>query len=312
MPPVTGAFAPGALPPGGAGLGGVVTNPALAKADTKALARVANEVRQQAQRAANTNKEMDAQTLSNYAATLDQANELVLVEEKKSLNAPPGSRAGNNEGPSVTYHLANKLSVPSRNDDQVIEVTKLELSPDYFYKAVPVLTPHVYRQANLTNKSKYVLLPGEATMYHGNDFVGRMNLPLVAIGEEFTIGFGAEPQLQVQRQMLDKTRSMQGGNQILKFDYRILISSYKAEKVKVQVWDRLPHAENEALGVSLLKATPELCKDPVYEREERANNLLRWDLEVEPEMKGEKARKISYEFKLELDKQATIGSFQSK
>jgi hypothetical protein len=29
-------------------------------------------------------------------------------------------------------------------------------------------------------------------------------------------------------------------------------------------------------------------------------------------MRGEKAHKISYEFKLELDKQATIGSFQSK
>jgi hypothetical protein len=66
------------------------------------------------------------------------------------------------------------------------------------------------------------------------------------------------------------------------------------------------------MGVSLIKATPEVCKDPVYVREERSNNLLRWDLEVEPEMRGEKAHKISYEFKLELDKQATIGSFQSK
>jgi len=53
-------------------------------------------------------------------------------------------------------------------------------------------------------------------------------------------------------------------------------------------------------------------KDPVYAREDRPNNLLRWDLEVDPDMKGEKAQKINYEFKLELDKQATIGSFQSK
>jgi len=216
------------------------------------------------------------------------------------------------EGPTVTYHLSNKLSIPSRNDDQVIEVAKLDMEPDYFYKAIPVLSAHVYRQANLVNKSKYVLLPGEATMYHVNDFVGRMNLPLVAIGEEFTVGFGAEPQLQVSRQMLDKTRSMQGGNQILKYEYRLLVSSYKPEKVKVQLWDRLPHAENEAMGVNLIKATPEVCKDPVYQREDRPNNLLRWDLEIDPDMKGEKALKINYEFRLELDKQATIGSFQSK
>jgi len=175
-----------------------------------------------------------------------------------------------------------------------------------------VLSPHVYRQADLVNGSKYVLLPGEATMYHGGDFVGRMALPLVAIGEQFTVGFGAETQLQVQRQMLDRSRSMQAGNQVLKYDYRILVSSYKAEKVRVQVWDRLPVAEKEAMGVTLGKATPALCKDPLYEREERSNNLLRWDVEVDPDMRGEKALKISYDFQLELDKQATLGTFQTK
>ena len=89
------------------------------------------------------------------------------------------------------------------------------MAPEYYYKAVPVLTPHVYRLADLINKSNYVLLPGEATMYQGTDFVGRMNLPLVAIGEQFTVGFGVDPQLQVQRQMIDKTRTTQGGNQVL-------------------------------------------------------------------------------------------------
>jgi hypothetical protein len=173
-----------------------------------------------------------------------------------------------------------------------------------------LLTPHVYRQANLTNKSKYVLLPGEATMYNGSDFVGRMNLPLVAIGETFTAGFGTEPQLQVQRQMIDKARTMQGGNQVLKYEYRILVSSYKPERVNLQVWDRLPAAENETMGVNLVKTTPEVSKDPLYLREERPHNLLRWDLEVDPAMNGEKALAVQYEFKLELDKQMTIGSFQ--
>ena len=170
----------------------------------------------------------------------------------------------------------------------------------------------VYRLADLTNRSSHILLPGEATMYIGSDFVGQMSLPLVAIGETFTVGFGTDPQLQVQRAMLDKQRTLQGGNQILRFEYRILISSYKPDKVKLQLWDRLPHAENEQMNVVLVKAAPELCKDPLYLREDKPNNLLRWDLEVEPQMRGEKAQKVQYEFKLELDKQATIGSFQTK
>ena len=90
----------------------------------------------------------------------------------------------------MTYRLKNSLTIPSRNDQQLIEVARLDLQPEYFYKAVPVLTPHVYLLATLTNASEHVLLPGEATMYLGSDFVGRMNLPLVAIGEQFTAGFG--------------------------------------------------------------------------------------------------------------------------
>ena len=138
------------------------------------------------------------------------------------------------------------------------------------------------------------------------------SVPLVAIGEQLTVGFGVDPQLQVQRQMIDKSRTTQGGNQALRFEYRILISSYKPEKVKLQVWDRLPHAETETLGVSLVKATPEVSKDPLYLREDKPNNLLRWDLDVEPETNGEKAMMLQYEFKLELDRNMTIGSFQSK
>jgi hypothetical protein len=295
---------PAAKVPSGGRL--ALANPA-GKAAPEELAQAAKELRRQAQLSANLNRERDANELSNYAATLDQARELTMVEKK--VRGESRSRPARNEGPSVTYHLASRFSVPSRNDDQVIEMARIDLKPDYFYKAVPVLTPHVYRQANLVNRSKYVLLPGEATMYHGSDFVGRMALPLVAIGEEFTVGFGAEPQLQVQRQLLDRTRTMQAGNQVLRYDYRILISSYKDEKVRLQVWDRLPRGENESLNITLIKASPELCKDAVYEREERASNLLRWDVEIDPDMRGEKALKIGYEFKLELDKQATLGSF---
>lgn len=304
-----GGYGPGSGPmPVVPGSRLAIANPGMGGGKAQELKDAARTLRQQAQVVNNLRREKDANELTNYAAVLDQVCELVVMTDGRRDARP----AAKNEGPSVTYHLANKLSVPSRTEEQVIEVTRLEMTPDYYYKAVPVLTPHVYRQANIVNNSKNVLLPGEATMYNGTDFVGRMQLPLVAVGETFTVGLGTEPQLQVSRMMMNRDRTMQGGNQILKFDYRILISSYKTEKVKLQVWDRLPTGENEQLGVTLVKSSPELCKDPVYEREERSNNLLRWDLEVGPENRGEKALKVTYDFKMELDKNATLGSFLSK
>jgi hypothetical protein len=300
--------------PQGAGLGGGrggFANP-MGQATAAQLNEAAQQLRSQAQLEDNRRNRKEANEIWNYAGALEQARDLVLVPEEKQMVKGTSPRAPKNEGVSVTYHLNSRLSVPSRNDEQVIEVARCEMAPEYFYKAVPVLTPHVYRQANLTNKSKYVLLPGEATMYNGTDFVGRMNLPLVAIGETFTVGFGTDPQLQVQRQMMDKSRTQQGGNQVLKFEYRILVNSFKNERVRMQVWDRLPTAENETMGVSLVKAAPDLSKDPMYLREEKPHNLLRWDLDLDPAMNGEKAQAIQYEFKLELDRNMTIGSFQNK
>jgi uncharacterized protein (TIGR02231 family) len=216
------------------------------------------------------------------------------------------------EGPSVTYHLPTKITIPSRNDEQIVEVAKIAFQPKFYYKCVPVLNPYVYRLADMANSSKHVLLPGEATMYQEGDFVGRMAMPLVAIGEEFTVGFGVDPQLQVQRRMTDKSKATQGGNQVLKYEYRILVNSFKSEKVKMQVWDRLPHAESETAGISLVKSTPELSKDEMYLREKRVGNLLRWDIEVAPGMANEKALAINYEFKIELDRQMAISGFSSK
>src|SRR5207302_2012146 len=161
----------------------------------------------------------EANKFLNDAAAYEQNLDLmrsrddVLAEAKKKH---AGAELTQTDGPSVTYHLSSKLTVPSRNDEQVIEVVKLKLAPKFYYKTVPVLNNHVYRLADLLNSSGHVLLPGEATMYQGTDFVGRMPMPLVAIGEEFTAGFGVDTQLQIQRQMVDQTRTTQGGNQVIK------------------------------------------------------------------------------------------------
>jgi hypothetical protein len=256
----------------------------------------------------------NAAKLYNEAAALEANWDLLHAtrDEALAFRGMRGFSPNSNEGPSVTYHLPAKLTVPSRNDEQVIEVGKINMEPEYYYKAVPVLTSHVYRQANLTNKSNYVLLPGEATMYQGTDFVGRMSVPLVAIGEQFTVGFGVDPQLQVARALIDKTRTTQGGNQVLKYEYRILVNSYKSQAVSLQLWDRLPLAEMESVGVAMQKCSPDLSKDSLYLRENKPQNLLRWDLKIDPAMNGEKAYAVNYEFQMALDRQMTIADFKTK
>ena len=142
----------------------------------------------------------------NQAAAVDQAEELRVADG--AATGPPSAEKDN---PSVSFTVAGRLDIPTRKDPQLMEVARIEMPAEYYAKAVPVLTPRVYRLAKLTNKSDLVLLPGEATVHVGGDFVGRMRLPLVAAGEPFLAGFGVDPQIQVTRRLMRKTRTVQGG-----------------------------------------------------------------------------------------------------
>ena len=270
--------------------------------------RQAQQTRNEAQMLSNSSNTIDANRRFNDAAAFLQSDEILNTDDRQSKAFRPIYL----EGQSVTFHIDHKLSIPWRDDAQMVEVARTSLKPDYFFKAVPVLTPHVYRLANLKNDSKLIVLPGEATVYMDADFVGRTSLPLVAIGETFTAGFGVDPQLQITRQQTDKTKTIQGGNQVLKFDYRLSISSYKSEPVKLQLWDRLPHGETEAVNVTLVSSSKDLSADADYVQEEKPKNLLRWDLTVEPSGAGAKAMNVNYQYKMEFAKDSNIGGFNTK
>jgi hypothetical protein len=230
----------------------------------------------------------------NQAAASDQAEELRVADGQGAGPSP-----AEKDGPSVTFPIAGHLDVPSRRDPQLLEVARVDLPAEYHAKAVPVLTPRVYRLARLTNTSDFVLLPGEATVYVGGDFVGRMRLPLVAAGEPFIAGFGVDPQIQVSRRLVRKSRSVQGGNQIFSYEFRIGLRNYRANPVKVQLWDRMPKPQGEAVAVSLVKTSAELSSDAHYQRAARTDNLLRWDVEVPQGTVGDKTIYLNYEFRLE-------------
>ena len=266
------------------------------------------EFRDQARQEMADNNNKAGGALLNQAAALDQANELLAHREEDEAAKPAHSTNG---GTSVAYHLKGRLTVPSRKDPQVVEVARFEMKPDYFAKAVPVLSPRVYRLADLTNTGDSVLLPGEAVMYVGNDFVGRMTLPQVAVGEDFTVGFGVDPQLQIGRRLVKKTQSIQGGNQVQTYEFRIVVRNFKTTPVKIHVWDRLPRTKSAEAAVSLVESKPEFSADSIYNRIMKPDNLLRWDLDVPAGTIGEKALTIIYQFKLEYAKEMEVQYFKS-
>ncbi len=269
----------------------------------------ARAYRGQAAHALIGNDALAGGALLNQAAAMDQTAELLGSDDKNDESR----EAATEEGVSVTYRLKDPLTVPSRKDPQLVEVARSEMTSEFFVRAVPVLSSRVYRLARMTNTSDSVLLAGEASMYVGPDFVGRMKLRQVAIGEPFVVGFGVDPQLMVGRRMVKKTRTIQGGNQVHTYEFKISVRGFRPSPVKIQVWDRLPRAEasGEVAAVNLVRSQPETSTDPQYVRTGKADNLLRWDMVVPPDAMGDKALSINYEFRLEYARGRSVNYLSS-
>lgn len=217
------------------------------------------------------------------------------------------------EGPSLNYPLTGKVSVACRNDQQMIRIMQAGLNSDFYHVATPVLSSFVYREAELMNNSQDDLLAGPMTVYLDGRFVGRGEIPTVARGQRFVIGFGADPQLRARRELVDRRDEVQGGNRETEFDYRLVIENFRNEPTTVRLVDRLPHSENgKQIRVTLGDTSDSLSDDKLYLREERPVGILRWEVEAAAAAAGETARLVEYSYKVEYDRNYVVSLPASK
>ena len=148
-------------------------------------------------------------------------------------------------------------------------------------------------------------------MYVGSDFVGRMNLPLVAIGERYTVGFGVDPQLQVSRLMVKKSRSRarrQPGPQLRLPDHGRELQIRAGEGAGLG-----PSAPRRGRGRRRqpARADAEAQRGLRYLRRRGPRTCCGGTSTVEPGQTGEKAATLAYQFKLEYARDVAIANFKA-
>jgi anti-sigma regulatory factor (Ser/Thr protein kinase) len=239
--------------------------------------------------------------------------QLELNGDATTISVLRSDAAGEKDGPSITYQLGGGVSLASRTDQQMVRIMQTAMDSQFYHVAVPVLVSHVYREAELKNTSDNDLLSGPMTAYLDGRFVGQGEIPTVARGEKFVVGFGADPQLRTRRELVDKSESVQGGNRETKFEYRLVIENFADAAAPVRILDRLPHGENGAdIRITLGDTSEPISKDKLYEREERPMGLLRWDVDAPGNASGEEARLITYKYSVEYDRQYVVSLPSSK
>jgi Domain of unknown function (DUF4139)/N-terminal domain of unknown function (DUF4140) len=242
-------------------------------------------------------------SLNKFACTSQQ---MELLNPFEALNTVLAEGASS-EAPSLSYNLPNKVSLASRTDQQMVKIFQGKLDSNFYHVAIPLLDSYVYREAEVQNGSNFGFLSGPVSVYIDNRFVGRADIPTVAQGETFVLGFGSDAQLRTRRELVKKDDNLRGGNKEVTMAYRILVENYKNKVVAMRVLDRLPHSSRSSdVRISLSDPSVPLSKDPIYLRREREKNILRWDVDIPSEASGEKAFVITYDYTLDHDRNFAI------
>lgn len=216
------------------------------------------------------------------------------------------------EGVSVSYKLANRMTLPSRSDRQLIQISAHELSADFYRLATPVLTSSVFEEARPVNSSDQVLLAGPASTFLGNEFVGRGEVPTVAIGEQFAVGLGIDSSLRTNRELIDKSERIQGGNRVVEFTYELSIKNFGAEAAQVRLLDRMPTAGQSDIKIELVKSDEPISEERSYQQVDQPEGILRWDVAVPAQATGVDRYTLQYTMQIEYDKQLSIVGLPAK
>jgi len=199
------------------------------------------------------------------------------------------------EGASVTFQLAQKISVPSDGSPHKVTVTTLDLAPKFDYLSVPKLADAVYRRAKLTNQSEFLLLAGPASLFVEGDFVGTLPIKRIAPHEEFELTLGVDDRVTVKRELKarDVDKKIIGDRRRLRVAYEIEIKNWRTTKIDLELHDQFPVARHEQIKVKL-----ESCEPKPIEQTELGE--LKWRLALEPNAKQTSRFEFSIEHPVNL------------
>ena len=228
---------------------------------------------------------------------------IVEAESERSLEQKFGSAVAAasvlGDGPAVSFVLPRTISVPSnKSDTQKTTIATIEATASLFRVAIPMITDSVFIRSEVKNDSPFILLPGEASIFHGSDFVGRTALPTIAPSETFPLDLGVDPKVIATRTLLGKKTSstgLFGSSKETLYDYRVTVSNGHDTPLDIQLWDRIPVSQNKEIEIGLKKQSQALSSDAHYLQTDFPLGLLRWDISIPANSTGESSFVLTWQ-----------------
>ena len=197
-------------------------------------------------------------------------------------------------GTAAVFKVPAAASIPTdgRPHRSTIALQTMKGAAEYVVQ--PKHLAMAFLKSRVKNGGEVPLLPGEVSLFVGDDFVGKSSLNLVAPTAAFDLFLGADEGIKVTRKETKK-RTEDGGllrrKQVLVRAYEIEVRNFKESTAKIAVTEALPVSQQSAVIVrtNWTSAAPE--------KYNKDSGQAEWTFELKPQGK----RVISYEFEVETE-----------
>jgi uncharacterized protein (TIGR02231 family) len=178
-------------------------------------------------------------------------------------------------------------SVPADGRPHRVRVADLAFALTPIHFTTPKLAARAFVRSKIKIAGSTPILSGAAQVFVGNDFVGRLALPDVAVGEETEIFLGVDPGIKVERKREKAEREAPGflGSRVKwNYSYRIDVKNASAATgaATVEVLENMPVSRDDRVKIEITKADPACVRGDKEDRERESQGFLRWRLQLAP------------------------------
>ena len=195
---------------------------------------------------------------------------------------------------NVSFDIDIPYDILSNGKAHSVALKDLKLPATYKYYAVPKVEKEAFLLAEISEYSKFNLLPGEANIIFEGMYVGKTMINPNQTSDTLNLSMGRDKKIAIKREKIaDKSGTkFLSGYKEQTFTYDITVKNNKKEAIEMLLKDQYPISTDKEITIELLdngkaKVNPE-------------TGILTWDIKLGA---GEtKKYRISYKVKYPKDK----------
>ncbi|MEO0071121.1 MAG: DUF4139 domain-containing protein [candidate division WOR-3 bacterium] len=203
-------------------------------------------------------------------------------------------------GVSLQYVLPGKATLKSGEPEKKLELKVATLPAQFEHYTLPRSLEKTFLTGKLMNTTDFILLPGDANTYVGDEFTGGTQLPAVAPQESLGLGFGVDERVKVKRELVKTFKSGSGvlsKTERVQFVYRTTVENYHPKQIKIKILEQVPVSQEKEIKVTVTKI------EPKFSERDQEKGIFTYYVELKPKERFE----INLEFFVEYPAGKKVG-----